>query len=168
MNSTIKNNPSKNAGFTLFEIMVTIGIITIIFVPLIGLQVNVLSYNRFFQNTMSLQDEALRMTQKFSSEVRSATPAENGAYLIGEAKDNSFIFYRDINNDGVAERVRYFKEGSELKKGVIIPSGDPINYSLSNEKIIIVAHSVKIATLNRYFPILAVITMVKLLPSLNP
>lgn len=143
MNSIKKNNQYKNAGFTLFEIMVTIGVITIILVPLTRLQVNILSYNVFFQNTISLQDEARRALQNFSSEVRSAVPAENGSYLIGEAKDNSFIFYRDINHDGNAERIRYFKEGNELKKGVIIPLGNPPTYSLSNEKIISIAHNVK-------------------------
>jgi len=140
---TKENNQTKNKGFTLFEILVTIGVIVAISVPLMRLQVNILSYNGFFQNTISLQDEARRAMQNFSSEVRSAVPAENGAYLIGEAKDDSFVFYRDINRDGVVERVRYFKQGSELKKGTITPSGNPLSYSLSNEKIITVAHSVR-------------------------
>lgn len=39
--------------------------------------------------------------------------------------------------------MRYYKEGEELKKGVIIPSGNPLSYSVSNEKIITVAHNVK-------------------------
>lgn len=151
MNSIKKNNQLKNTGFTLFEILVTMGIITVISVPLMRLQVNILSFNGFFQNTISLQDEARRAVQNFSSEVRSAVPAENGAYLIGEAKDNSFIFYRDINHDRTAERVRYFKEGEELKKGVIIPSGNPINYSLSDEKIITVAHNVKNSDIDPVF-----------------
>jgi type II secretory pathway component PulJ len=141
MNSN--KNKTKYAGFTLFEILVTVGIIALISIPLMRLQTNVLSYNSFFQNSISLQDEARKAMQNFSSEVRSAVPAENGAYLIGEAKDNSFIFYRDINRDGIVERVRYFKDGEELKKGVIIPSGSPPIYSLLDEKITVVAHSVK-------------------------
>ncbi|MFA6992812.1 MAG: prepilin-type N-terminal cleavage/methylation domain-containing protein, partial [Candidatus Gracilibacteria bacterium] len=143
MNSNKTNNTSKNFGFTLLEILVTLGVIVVISVPLTRLQVNILSYNGFFQNTMSLQDEARRTLQNFSSEARSAVPAENGAYLIGEAKENSFIFYRDINHNGIAERVRYFKEGNELKKGVIAPSGNPVSYPLADEKIITVAHNVK-------------------------
>lgn len=125
------------------EMMVTIAMISIILIPLTRLQINVFAYNRFFQNTIAMQEEARKNLQKMSSEIRSSNVAANGAYPIGEAGENSLIFYRDADHDGVAERIRYFLDGEELKRGVIIPSGNPLAYNLSSEVITVTAHEVK-------------------------
>lgn len=132
----------NSAGFTLFEMMITIGVILIILIPLTRLQVNILTYGRFFYNTNIVQDEARRTMQKFSAEARSMTQSGTGAYSIESATDNSLIFFRDINQDGLVERVRYYLEGTDLKKGTIIPAGNPLTYSTANEKISVVVHGV--------------------------
>ncbi|MDO8511814.1 MAG: hypothetical protein Q7S57_00940 [bacterium] len=132
----------KDTGFTLFEIMVTIGVILIILIPLTRLQVNILTYGRFFYNTNIIQDEARRMMQKFSAEVRSMTQSGTGAYSIESAMNNSLVFFRDINQDGLVERIRYYLDGVDLKKGVIIPTGNPQTYLTANEKISVVVHGI--------------------------
>jgi hypothetical protein len=138
----IVNSPQKNSGYTLMEIMVTIGVILIILIPLTRLQVNVFTYGRFFYNTNIIQDEARRTMQKFSSEVRSVTSSGTGAYAIESATNNSMIFFRDINQDGLAERIRYYLDGTDLKKGVIVPTGNPQTYLPANEKFSVVVHGI--------------------------
>lgn len=135
-------NAKKFQGFTLIEIVVTIAIILIIIIPLTRLQVNVLSYGSYAQNTNYLQDEARRVLQKFSSEIRSANESSAGAYAISEATNTSIIFFRDADQDGLAERIRYYQEGTTLKKGIIVPSGNPPIYATANEKISTIVHGV--------------------------
>lgn len=124
------------------EIMVTIGIILIILIPLTRLQINVLQYGTFFQNTNALQDEARRALQKLTAEIRSMAVSGNGAYPIAESSQTTLSFYRDADQDGLAEKIRYYLEGMELKKGVIIPSGNPLTYQTINEKKTVVVHGV--------------------------
>ena len=49
--------------------------------------------------------------------------------------EDTFTFYSDIDSDGVKERVRYFKDNLDFKKGIIEPTGDPLEYVLGNETI---------------------------------
>lgn len=131
-----------NSGYTLLEIMVTIGVILVILVPLTRLQLNIFSYGRFFYNTNIVQDEARRMMQKFSAEARSMTQSGTGAYAIESAENNSLVFFRDADQDGLTERIRYYLSDTDLKKGVTIPTGNPQTYPLANEKTIVVVHGI--------------------------
>lgn len=129
-------------GYTLMEIMVTMGIILVILIPLTRLQINVLQYGTFFQNTNALQDEARRALQKLTAELRSMAVSGTGAYPIAESAPTALSFYRDADQDGLTERIRYYLEGTDLKKGVIIPSGNPLTYQAVNEKKSVVVHGV--------------------------
>jgi hypothetical protein len=72
--------------------------------------------------------------------------------LIEKAADYEFIFYSNIDNDSAVERVRYFLEGSNFKKGVIKPEGTPLRYPLTKEKIkIISSHVINQPPIFRYF-----------------
>lgn len=133
---------TNTSGYTLFEIMVTITIILLILIPLTRLQTNIFSYGRYFYNSNIVQDEARRMMQKFSSEVRSMTESATGAYAIEAAGNNSLIFFRDLNQDGLVERVRYFLSGTDLKKGVTPPTGNPQTYLSGNEITSVVVHGI--------------------------
>jgi hypothetical protein len=57
------------------------------------------------------------------------SPSAMGAYAIVQAATSSLTFYDDIDNDSSIEKVRYFLSGSTLKKGVVEPSGSPLNYN---------------------------------------
>ena len=46
-----------------------------------------------------------------------------------------FIFYANIDSDTLYERVRFWVEGTILKKGVIKPTGVPLDYDLQNEDV---------------------------------
>jgi prepilin-type N-terminal cleavage/methylation domain-containing protein len=150
MKNFVVRTDTKN-GYTLFEIMVTITIILIILIPLTRLQINILTYGRFFYNTNILQDEARRALQKFSAEVRSMTASSAGAYPIAEASATTLSFFRDADQDGLVERIHYYKDGTDLKKGIIIPTGNPLTYSSANEKIATVIHGINNTTATPVF-----------------
>ncbi len=132
----------SSKGFTLFETMLALTVVVIILVPLSRLEVKTYSLARFFQNTATLQDEARKTLQVLMAELRSAGPSEAGSYPIEEATDTTLVFFRDINNDGLTERIKYYVDDNQLKKDVVVPSGNPATYPLGNPVTTIVAHDV--------------------------
>jgi len=70
-----------------------------------------------------------------TSEIRTASIADTGAYVIGLATASAFIFYADIDSDGLKEKIRYFLNGPLLQKGVVKPVGSPLTYNEANEVI---------------------------------
>ena len=69
-------------------------------------------------------------------------PSNNGSYPIMTATSDTFIFYSDIDEDGLFERVKYYIVGNVLKKSVIKPTGNPLIYNSANEKIYDLVHNV--------------------------
>ena len=130
-------------GFTFIEIIVVSAIMAIIGLAILGLQLlvgqNQLSVWRNYVNI----NEANSSVKTMVREIRTARPADNGAYLLDTLGDNEIVFYSDIDYDSQAERVRYTLNGSDLEKGVIEPIGFPITYPQEDEKVIIVSENIK-------------------------
>jgi len=74
------------------------------------------------------------------TEIRSMGPADNGGYDIATATTTTFTFYSDLDGDGKLEQVRYFLDGTTLKKGVTASTGVPATYPPANENISEVVH----------------------------
>ena len=77
--------------------------------------------------------------------------ADTGAYVINQAEASSFIFYSDIDNDGLKEKVRYFLIGTTLQKGVIKPTGSPLSYNPLNETISTLAENLTNVSIFDYY-----------------
>jgi prepilin-type N-terminal cleavage/methylation domain-containing protein len=136
MISKFKNKlKNKKSGFTLMETLVAMAIFIIVVMPVSFFFRNVWVYNSFLTGALSDTDAGRRVLKIFTSEVRTASTANTGAYAIGAAGVSSFTFYADIDNDGLKEKVRYFLSGTSLQKGVIKPTGSPLIYNSANEKI---------------------------------
>ncbi len=129
-------NFSKNyKGFSIIELLIVIFLFVILALVLVTFQKDIFLLNTFISGNLTAQDEARRMFREITSEVRSLSPSSIGTYPIAEASSTVFIFYSDINNDSLKERIRYFLDGTTLKKGVIKPSGSPLSYNHGNEMI---------------------------------
>lgn len=132
----------QKKGFTLVEILTAMGIFTTVIVVITGLLIYYLQgYTFSFEETQSIGQAQGSMTRMIR-EIREARTGENGAWPVVQADDNTFIFFADITNDGRSDRVRYFLEGTDLKKGVIEPTTVPVGYPAQNEKITIIASNV--------------------------
>ena len=108
------------------------------------------AYNYNFQQIAAI-NEARRGIEIMVKEIREAKTGDDGSYPLVQAGDLQFIFYSDIDLDAVTERVRYFLDGSNLKKGVIKSSGDPPIYDLSGETISILSQYVRNAASSPIF-----------------
>lgn len=129
----LKNVIKKNKGITLMELLVVITIFLLILGVVSKFASDIFHYEDTFSSGLTAYDEARKVLQPVTSEIRSASPSSLGSYPIEMAGGNSFIFFTDINNDGLKERIRYYLSGSILMKGVIAPTGNPLQYLSGNE-----------------------------------
>ncbi len=137
----------KNAyqhGFTLVEVLVAAFIFAVITALVSGFAVYYFqSYQFSFEENQQISQTQNAFTT-IIREVRETRPAENGAYPIAQADDATLVFYADVTNDGRADRVRYFLNGTLLQKGVIEPTAAPVEYPSANEKITTITDSVNL------------------------
>lgn len=125
---------SKN-GLTLIEILFALGIFLMVVVLIGSFQKNIFFFNSITQKNLSAQMEGRRASKSVASDLRQASPSSLGAYPILQASSTSVTFYADTNSDGLKERIRYFLSGTDFRKGVVVPSGNPLTYNQANESI---------------------------------
>jgi len=136
----------KNSGFTLIELVIGLSILMII-ILVVGIFVqNILNFGNIFKNSFEAKSEINQLSQSIGREVRALTISNTGSYPLETAASSTFVFYSDLENDGIIERIHYFLDGTTLKKSTIRPSGNPLTYSPTNETITEVVHNVILST----------------------
>lgn len=141
--SKLNNSISRDSrGFTVVEVIIAaviLGMITI--VSFAFWQYFTESYDFSFGKSISISD-AYRVTSTIVRELREAQYGEEGSHPLALTNDQELAFFNDVDKDGDAERVRYWLESGVLKKGVIEPSGDPLEYDVGTETEKIVVEGV--------------------------
>lgn len=112
---------SRNKGFTLVEMEVAIAVFGIIAVAVSSFIVYVYKTQDYNLAQLKATNAARRSMEMTSAEIRKMRQAETGAYAIDTADSQTFIFYSDIDNDSQTEKVRYFLDSEQFKKGVTEP-----------------------------------------------
>lgn len=133
----------KQAGMTLVEIMVGMGILAFLTAAVIALQTLIAQSEEFSVKTVFTTENANTAVQSMIAQLRTARPSEAGAYPLEEATDQQIIFYSNADTDTDVERVRYFLQGTDLVKGVIDPEGFPVTYPADNEATRIIAEFIQ-------------------------
>ncbi|MEK7166937.1 MAG: prepilin-type N-terminal cleavage/methylation domain-containing protein [Patescibacteria group bacterium] len=130
------NKLRTNKGFTFVEISVAIGIFAIIIIILMDFIVQNYKSWKETSQIAEAQKDGQAAIQIMIKELRNiAEASETGSFPLEDAQNQLIIFYGDSNADSKIERIRYFIDNGELKKGVIIPSDNPIEYNPVNETI---------------------------------
>jgi len=140
---TKKHFPCDNHGVSLLEVIIYIALFCIVTLIIARFVTQGFKVYTFGQE----QNDAIRFAQTgiktMVKEIREARHGDDGAYPLELANDQELIFYSDIDQDDKTERVRYFLDGTNLKKSVINPSETyPINYS-GSETIITLSEYVR-------------------------
>jgi prepilin-type N-terminal cleavage/methylation domain-containing protein len=131
-----KKNYNYNKGFTLIETLVTIFIFGILMVGVTLLLRNIFLNSKNESQAMNNVDQTRVVANTFVNEIRNSTYGINGAYPINQTTDTQMIFFSTApKNNGTISRVRYYVSNGILYKGITDPSGTPLDYNLSNEKI---------------------------------
>lgn len=111
----------KNNGFTLIEMEIAVAIFGLIAVAVSSFIVYIYKTERHNLSQLEAVNSARRALELVSAEIRNARQAETGAYTIDTADSQSLILYSDDDNDDQTEKVRYFLDNKQFKKGVIEP-----------------------------------------------
>jgi hypothetical protein len=85
------------------------------------------NYGFAMEQGLSL-NEVQKGLKVLTDDIRGVRQADSGAYAIVSADKFDFIFYTDIDNDNITERIHYYLQGSSVKKGVTVPAGTPPSY----------------------------------------
>src|SRR3989344_2481838 len=117
------------AGLTFIETLVWVSVFTIAMLAIVS---TLLSFYR--ANTYTLeQAEAVTSAQRALGEtvrtIREGAYSSQGAFPIVSITANDFVFYADVDNDALIERVHYYISGTSLMRGILNPSGDPPEYT---------------------------------------
>lgn len=126
---------SQKKGFTIIEVLVSVFIFSVVTYAVTTFQRDVFSLNYSLQGSLSAQLDARHLVKVMITELRKAEPSALGAYPIASASSTAITFFSDIDGNGTTERVRYFVSGSEVRKGVIVPTGNPAVYNVGSETI---------------------------------
>lgn len=127
--------PNLVSGFTLVEILMSVAILSILVLIASTFQKDVFSLNSSLQSGLNAQIDARHVLKVMITELREIGPSALGAYPIETASSTGITFYSDIDNNGVKDKIRYFLDGRDIKRGVIVPSGNPVVYDGLNEKL---------------------------------
>jgi type II secretory pathway pseudopilin PulG len=122
-------------GITVVEIVVAVGIVSMIAVVASTFQQNVFVYNRNVSGSLTTAQDARAIVRTITTELRSTAPSSNGAYPIVQAATSSITFFSDIDGNGTVEQIRYFASSTKLYRGVVVPTGSPLVYNSATEKL---------------------------------
>lgn len=127
---------------TLLELLVVLGIVTIIIAGAVTFFKDTFSFNRSITNSLDITGNARRALKTMIAEIRVASPSSLGAYPLVQTATSSFIFYGDVDADVQKERVRYYRSGTTLMRGIVDPTGSPLTYNLGSEVVAQIAKNV--------------------------
>jgi prepilin-type N-terminal cleavage/methylation domain-containing protein len=131
---------AKNSrGVTLVELLVAIGIFTIISMGAGWILIQSIRHNGIIFEQLSSQSEGRKAVQHVIDVVRKAELSSVGSYPIASASSTELILYANVDADSLRERVRFWLDGTTLKQGVLKPSGNPISYT-GTEYVVELAH----------------------------
>jgi len=132
---------TNNLGFTLLELVVAMSIFSLIVLVLASFLIDGWRYNTIIWDQLQGQTDARRVVQETVNIIRKAEESSIGAFPVVLAKDNELIIYANVDTDFYRERIRFWLDGTTLKRGIIKPSGNPLNYS-GTEQVVDLAHYV--------------------------
>ena len=131
-----------NKGAAFIEVLVAVSISALITGAIVQIFLFSWRNNAIVWEQLATQNEGRKVIQDFGNELREAGASSIGSYPIESASGTAIVFYSNTDDDSLVERIRYFTEGSTLKKGVTKPAGSPLAYVTSTETITEVAHDV--------------------------
>jgi type II secretory pathway pseudopilin PulG len=122
----------KQAGMTLVEMVVLIGIYTILMLAIILSIINLYQTNSYaFAQADEINNARLGVTQWYR-DVKEMVTGEDGTYPIAVIDEHRFGYYSDTDQDNSVEYVEYVLATTTFSKYTYNATGDPATYDLLN------------------------------------
>lgn len=111
-------------GFSMIEILISTVLIGIVILGVAQFSQSFFSSYEFSIDEGVAIDHAQTALQTIERELREMRIGEDGSYPLVTANDNEIVFYSDVDDDDLVDRVRYYVSGTDLVKQVIPYSTD--------------------------------------------
>jgi len=125
----------RQKGMTLVEMLIAMFIFIMMMFGSAYLLAQI--YKRYgFAMEQGMSTHAVQHSLKaVLEELRGIRQSDAGSYPIEAADDFRFTVFADADKDGTTERVHYFFENGEIKKGISEPSGTPPAYPVGDQAV---------------------------------
>ena len=120
-------------GLTLIEVVIAMAIMALLLVGISRMGGLLNSLGTLAGDSLQTEQGLRQALDTFTLDVRGMGQSSLGGYPMESASTSSFIFYSDVDRDGLYERVRYSFSTSTLSRGIIKPTGNPLTYATSSE-----------------------------------
>src|SRR3989344_5546004 len=123
----------KKKGFTLIEMLIVMAVSVVIVSAIVG------SVHFFYRSNATALEQSFAINsarkgvEQLVKNVREAAYSDEGAYPVISIADDEFSFYSDVDQDIFVEKIRYFLDDTNFKRGIINSSGDPLVYTGAEE-----------------------------------
>ncbi len=121
----------KNAGLTLVETLVVVGLTSLIMGVLGSVLISFYRTNAFLFQQGSAVFEARRGIEDTVRYLREASQGSDGSSPITEAATSSIAFWADVDDDGAVDTVAYVLAGSTITRTVTLSTGSETSATIS-------------------------------------
>lgn len=130
-------------GMTMMEAIIAIAILSIVMLGTTTLFATIWKMQGFSMREGLASQQASYAVTRMTDLIRDARQADNGMYAVVSATPNEFIVYTDMESDGVTERVRFYRDGGGIYRGITVPGGGfPVTYNTATETVEQIARDV--------------------------
>ena len=133
----------NDAGMTLVETMIALGIFMVVIMAVGAFQVSIFSNQKAVSGSLQTAQDAQIILKTMLTELRAASPGMNGSYPIASAGTSSITFFSDANNDGMTEQIGYRLSSSTVYRTMIPPTGSPATYNIANQTTSVIMNNVR-------------------------
>lgn len=121
---------------TLTELLVAMGILVMGMGGFSMLFIRSWRTNGFILESGMAASAASRVVHETVTDLRKVRQADDGDYPVESGEDFDLEVYADIDSDDVTERVHYYLDGTDFKRGVTEPSATvPVTYPADDQTV---------------------------------
>lgn len=120
----INNTLQKKGGFTLIETLMTIFIFSVIMVAAVAMFASLYKDQAADIAKIESTEKASNAVEIMAKEIRKINRGENGNYFFQVVQSQRLVFFSDVDNDSLTEKIEYILDGTELKRQLTEPGAD--------------------------------------------
>jgi type II secretory pathway pseudopilin PulG len=122
----------KNSGMTLVEVVVLIGVYTLLSLAIAGSVTSLYQQNSYALAQSNEIENARRGMTQWNRDAKEMRTAEDGTFPIVLIEEHHFGYFSDTDQDEDIEYVEYILEDTTLTKYSYEPTGSPPVYDFSD------------------------------------
>jgi len=131
------------SGMSMIEVMIAISILVIGMGGFSILFLRSWLTNGFILESGIASSAASRVVRETVAELRKVRQADDGDYPVESGDDFDFTAYIDIDGDGATERIHYYLENRQFKRGITEPTAtQPVTYPVGDQTVTVLTSDV--------------------------